>query len=107
MLQTLAEGYKVLKLQGQHLHALRALHWITRGNAVVLGLEDRVGTLDAGSEADIVVLNSAATPAMSLRMERAQSIAEELFVLQMLGDDRAIAEVYVSGVARKLCSADD
>lgn len=107
MLQTLAEGYKVLQLQGQNLHPLRAFHWITRGNAVALGLEDRVGTLDAGTEADIVVLNSAATPAMSLRMERAQSIAEELFVLQMLGDDRAIAKVYVAGVVKKLPSTDN
>ncbi|WP_223425133.1 guanine deaminase [Tateyamaria pelophila] len=101
MLQTLNEGYKVLQLQGQSLHPLQAFHWVTRGNACVLGLEDKIGTLDAGTEADIVVLNSQSTDAMALRMERAGSLAEELFILQMMGDDRAIAEVYVNGVPCK------
>ncbi len=101
MLQTLAEGYKILQLRGQRLHPLRAFHWITRGNAVALGLADRIGTLDPGTEADIVVLNARATEAMALRMERAETLSEELFVLQVMGDDRAIAEVYVAGRAQK------
>ncbi len=101
MLQTLNEGYKILQLQNQKLHPLRAFHWITRGNALALGMTDRIGTLEAGTDADVVVLDARATPAMALRMDRAQSLSEELFVLQMLGDDRAIAEVYVAGQARK------
>ncbi len=101
MLQTLNEGYKILQLQNQKLHPLRAFHWITRGNAEALGMEDEIGTLAAGSAADIVVLNARATYAMDLRMQRANSLSEELFVLQMLGDDRAIAEVYIAGQAQK------
>jgi guanine deaminase len=34
-------------------------------------------------------------------MEAAQSLAKELFVLQTLGDDRAIADTYVAGVPQK------
>ncbi|MCG7628064.1 guanine deaminase [Epibacterium sp. MM17-32] len=101
MLQTLNEGYKILQLQNQKLHPLRAFHWITRGNAEVLGQVDQIGTLDAGTEADIVVLNAKATPAMALRAEAATSLSEELFILQMLGDDRAVAETYVAGEAMK------
>ncbi|MCK0150138.1 guanine deaminase [Marivita sp. S6314] len=101
MLQTLNEGYKVLQLQGQSLHPLQAFHWATRGNACVLGLDDKIGTLAPGSEADVVVLNSSATTAMALRMDRAESLAEELFVLQIMGDDRAIDEVYLNGTAQK------
>ena len=101
MLTTLAEGYKVLALREQKMHPYRAFHWITRGNAVALGLEDRIGTLDAGSEADIVVLNARATPAMSLRMDAVNTLAEELFVLQMMGDDRAISQTYVAGMPQK------
>jgi len=97
MLQTLNEGYKVLQILGQNLHPFRAFHWITRGNAEVLGLKDKIGTLDPDTEADIVVLNSRATEAMALRMERVETLAEELFVLQIMGDDRAIAETYVNG----------
>ncbi|MFQ8430020.1 guanine deaminase [Amaricoccus sp. W119] len=100
MLGTLNEGYKILQLRGQKLHPLRAFHWITRGNAVALGLEDRIGTLDPGTEADIVVLDARATEAMALRMERAETLSEELFILQIMGDDRAVAEVYVAGQPR-------
>lgn len=99
MLQTLNEGYKILQLQGQSLHPLRAFYWITRGNAAVLGLEDKIGTLDQGTEADIVVLDVAATAAMALRAARAETLSEELFILQMMGDDRAIVQTYIAGVA--------
>lgn len=101
MLQTLNEGYKILQLQNQSLHALRAFDWITRGNAAALGLEDRIGTLEAGTEADIVILDARATPAMALRMERVERLEDELFVLQVLGDDRAVAQTYVAGRPQK------
>lgn len=101
MLQTLNEGYNILQLQNQKLAVFEAFHWITRGNAAVLGLEGRIGTLEAGTEADIVVLDPRSTPAMALRMERSESLEEELFVLQMMGDDRAIAETYIAGAPCK------
>lgn len=97
MLQTLNEGYKVLQLRGQKLHPLTAFHWATRGNAVVLGMQDRIGTLASESDADLVVLDARATDAMALRMERVTTLAEELFVLQIMGDDRAIAQTYIAG----------
>lgn len=102
MLQTLNEGYKVFQLQGQRLHPLRAFHWITRGNAVALGLEGKVGTLAPETEADIVVLNANATSAMALRMERSETLLDELFILQIMGDDRAVAQVYIAGEPQKL-----
>ena len=105
MLGTMGEGYKVLQLQGQAPDPLSAMHWITRGNAVALGLEDRIGTLAAGSEADIVVLDARATEAMALRMERAETLAEELFILQIMGDDRSVAETYIAGAPQKCAGA--
>ena len=101
MLQTLSEGYKVLQLQRQRLHPFRAFHWITRGNAVALGLQEHIGTLDVGSEADLVVLDARATPAMALRMERARNLMDELFTLQVMSDDRTIVQTYVAGKAQK------
>lgn len=101
MLTTLAEGYKVLQLQGQRMHPYQAFDWITRANAAALGLEDKIGTLDIGSEADLVVLDARATPAMALRMERARKLADELFTLQVMGDDRAIVQTYIAGRAAK------
>ncbi len=97
MLRTLDEGYKVLALRGQKLDPLKAFWWITRGNAEALGLESRIGTLAPGSEADVVVLDSAATPAMALRRETVETLAEELFLLETLGDDRSVTATYIAG----------
>jgi len=101
MLRTMDEAYKIIALQGEKLNPFASFWQITRGNAEALSLADRVGTLEEGTDADIVVLNAAATPVMKLRLETVKSLAEELFLLQTLGDDRAIAEVYVSGKAAK------
>ncbi len=99
MLRTAAEAYKVEQLRGRSLPAHEAFRWITRGNAEALGMETEIGSLEVGRYADLVVLDSAATPAMAHRMERCESLEEELFVLLTLGDDRAIAATYIQGRA--------
>ncbi|MFG3756776.1 amidohydrolase family protein, partial [Klebsiella pneumoniae] len=65
MLQTANEAYKVLQMQGQTWPALQAFYMMTRGNAEVLGLGDRIGSLEVGREADVIVLDPRATPAMA------------------------------------------
>jgi guanine deaminase len=98
MLQTANEAYKVLQMGGQSWPALQAFYQMTLGNARALGLQDRIGAIRDGFEADIIVVDSRATPAMAHRMESVEGdIAEELFILMMMGDDRAISETYVAG----------
>jgi guanine deaminase len=99
MLQTAAAAYKVLQLRGQNLPAVEAFYLMTLGNARALGLEGRIGSFAPGSEADVVVLDPRATPVKRHRMEaiRDGDIAEILFVLMMLGDDRAVRATYVLG----------
>ena len=101
MLRTLDEGYKVLQLRGQRLNPLRSCYHMTLGNARAMSLEDRIGTIAPGKEADLVVLDSRATPHMAIRMEQVDSLANELFLLQTAGDDRAVVETYVMGRAMK------
>lgn len=101
MLRTLDEAYKILQLQGEKLPPLTSFYMMTLGNARTLGLEDAIGRLEVGGDADLVVLDSRATPAMALRSETSASLSEELFILQTMGDDRAIAETYVAGVPSK------
>ena len=38
---------------------------------------------------------------MALRYERLETVSEELFLLQTLGDDRAVEETYITGKAMK------
>ncbi len=98
MLRTAAEAYKVLQLRGQSFPAAQAFWSITRGNAEALDLADRVGSIEVGHEADLVVLDSRATPAMAHRMDAVDgNLEEELFVLMTMGDDRSIAATYVAG----------
>lgn len=97
MLQTLNEAYKVLQMNGQKLSPYRAFYLATLGSARALYLDDRVGNFEPGKEADFLVLDPAATPLMARRMERAEDLAERLFVLMMLGDDRSVAATYVMG----------
>ncbi|MCM2291138.1 guanine deaminase [Allorhizobium sp. BGMRC 0089] len=101
MLKTLDEAYKIQQLLGERLNPLESFYHMTLGNAEALSLSDRIGTLEAGTEADLVVLNAAATPAMALKMEAVNSLTEELFLMQTLGDDRSVVETYVAGVASK------
>jgi guanine deaminase len=101
MLATMDQAYKVIQLKGQKLSPLNAFYMMTLGNARALGLEGQIGTLEEGSDADIAVLNIGATPAMRLRAETVRTLSEELFVLQTMGDDRAVSEVYVAGRAAK------
>jgi len=97
MLRTMDEGYKVIALNGEKLNPLASFWQLTAGNAEALSIGDRVGRLEAGREADVIVLNSSATHAMRLRMETVETLAEELFLLQTLGDDRAVVETYIAG----------
>jgi guanine deaminase len=95
------EAYKIQQLLGERLNPLESYYYMTLGNAEALSLADKIGTLDIGTEADLIVLNAAATPAMALKMEVVKSLTEELFLLQTMGDDRAIVETYVAGKPMK------
>ena len=103
MLKTLDEAFKVMQLQGQRLTPAYSFYQKTLGNARALGLEEKIGNLAAGSDADILVLDANATSAMKLRMETVSTLEEELFVMQTMGDDRTVAEVYIAGEASKTC----
>jgi len=98
MLQTLNETYKIAHLKAYALGAGHGFYLATRGSAAALGLEDRIGSLATGMEADLVVLDLRATPLMAFRMQYARDIHEALFLLMTLGDDRAIRATYVAGL---------
>ncbi len=68
----------------------------TAGAARALGLAGVVGNLQAGCEADFIVLNPAATPLLARRTQAAQSMAELLFAMIVLGDDRLIERTVIA-----------
>ena len=97
MLHTLGEAYKVAMLRGRTLTAHDLFHLATRGNAVHLGLDGEIGTLEAGRWADMVVLDPTATPVLHARHALSEHLEDTLFALAILGDDRAVRATYVAG----------
>ena len=97
ILATMGEGYRAALQHQQTLSAEHALYLATRGGARAMYLDDRIGSLTSGLEADIAVLDMKSTPLIAYRMEQARDLGERLFVQMMLGDDRAIHATYVAG----------
>lgn len=107
LLATMGEAYKVAQLQSRPINAIEAFFLATLGGARALALDDRIGTLAVGHEADMVVLDPNATPLLAFRNRRSRSITETLAVLTTLGDDRAVCATYVAGeVAHRRGSVD-
>ncbi|MBC7154822.1 MAG: guanine deaminase [Rhodobacteraceae bacterium] len=100
MLRTMAAAYEIGQLRGAPLHP-SALYWLaTAGSARALRLDDRIGNLVPGMEADLVVLDLASTPAIAQAAARADDLWGALFPTIMMGDDRAVRAVWIGGQAR-------
>jgi guanine deaminase len=97
MLQTMNEAYKAAQLHGRSLPAAHAFYLATRGAARALYLEDTIGSVAAGMEADLVVLDLKSTPLIAYRMRHAEDLNEALFIQMTLADDRAVRATYVAG----------
>ncbi|KJV47593.1 guanine deaminase [Pantoea sp. BL1] len=97
MLQTLGEAYKVGQLQQYKLSACEAFYHATLGGAHALDIDDKIGNFNPGKEADFVVIDPAVSPLQKLRSANSKDIWERLFVMMTLGDDRNIAQTWVSG----------
>ncbi len=97
MLRTMAAAYEIGQLRGTALHPAQLLWLATVGSARALRLDDRIGNLVPGMDADIVAIDLASTPAIAQRSQRAQDIWEAVFPTIMMGDDRAIRATWVAG----------
>lgn len=100
MLVTMGAAYRMAQLGGHSLSALRAFYLATRGGAGALHLADRIGSIEPGMEADLLVMDLKSTPLLEFRMRHCDSLEEALFLQMTLADDRAIAAVYIGGVLR-------
>lgn len=93
----LGEAYKVGMLHGNGLTALQSYYLATRGGAEVLHLEDTVGSIAPGHEADFAVINLEPTEFAAWRLGFTDNILDRLFILMTLGLDNLNRATYVAG----------
>jgi guanine deaminase len=102
ILQTANEAYKVAQLRRQRLSPFQALFLATLGGARALNLADKIGSFESGREADFIVLNPRSTPLMAFRNSEQvptslEELADRVFSLVIMGDDRAVQATYIMG----------
>ncbi|PQO23879.1 guanine deaminase [Rhodobacteraceae bacterium WD3A24] len=97
MLRTMAAAYEIGQLRGTALHPAQLWWLATRGAAKALHLDAHIGNLAVGMEADLAIIDLASTPAIAQRAARAEDFWEALFPTIMMGDDRAIRDVWIAG----------
>ncbi len=97
MLRTMAAAYEIGQLRGAALHPAQLMWLASEGSAQALKMSGEIGHLGAGAMADITVIDLASTPAIKQRTARATDIWDALFPTIMMGDDRAINDVWIAG----------
>ena len=94
---TMKAAYEIAQFSGYSLTPEEAFWLSTSGGAETLSLGDRIGKLQPGYEADLVVLDVNSTPIIRQRMDRAESLRDMLFAQIILADDRAVRATYAAG----------
>lgn len=97
MLRTMAAAYEVAQLRGVALHPAQLWWLATEGSAQALKMTGQIGHLGKGAAADITVINLQSTPAIAQRTSQATDIWDAVFPTIMMGDDRAIKDVWIAG----------
>jgi guanine deaminase len=97
MLRTMNELYKVARMRGTHLPALRMFYLATLAGARGMDLEGTIGSFLPGAHADFIVLDPRATPLLARRTQPAASLEELLFAFAILGDDRMVEATFIAG----------
>lgn len=97
LIRTLGEAYKVSQWLKTPLSPLRGWYLATLGGARALRLDGCLGNFLPGKEADCIVLDPAATPELAFRLQHGGTLAERLFALSTLADERHVAATYVAG----------
>jgi guanine deaminase len=99
--RSMDEASKVAMLKGQYLSPLRAFYLSTLGAARALGLDDKIGSLAQGTEADFIVVDPGATGLLARRWRQAESLDARLRLLITLADERAIHATCTLGAPQR------
>ena len=97
MFKVMDDAYKVARLNSFYLDVLTRLFCTTLGAAKALGLDQYIGSLEVGKEADFIVLDPSKNSCLMHRLESSYDLHDYLFNLISFGDDRVVAATYIMG----------
>ena len=97
MFNAMADAYKVQQVQHVSLSPFQLWYLATLGGARALSLDAETGSLEPGKSADFLILDLHATPLLSMRTKRAESLEDLLAGLIFMGDDRAVQRSVIAG----------
>lgn len=97
LFNAMADAYKVQSVQGVSLSPFHLWYLATLGGAKTLSLDAETGSLETGKSADFLVIDLHATPLLSMRTARAESLEDLLAGLIFMGDDRAVQRSVIGG----------
>ncbi|EBA12526.1 guanine deaminase [Roseobacter sp. CCS2] len=102
MLRTMAAAYEIGQLRGQALHPAQLMWLATEGSAAALKMSGQIGHLGKGAVADMTVIDLQSTPAIEQRSAHTHDIWDAVFPTIMMGDDRAIKDVWIAGKPQRV-----
>jgi guanine deaminase len=91
-------GQMLLGAQGVPLGGAHLLWWATAAGAAALGLDDRVGDLRPGREADLVALRPPPGSTLEAALAHARDLPSALATLLALAREDAVEATWVAGV---------
>ena len=111
MIKTLADAYKVISLEQNNntkreaFGSFEAFYQATLGAAQSLYLDDKIGKIEKGYEADFIVIDFKPDALQNLRINKIEEskksdlekLEEKLFALMIMGDDRNIISTFING----------
>ncbi len=97
MFRVMASAYEVGQLGGHSLHPSQLFWLATVGNAQSLHLENSIGNLKISMEADIIAIDLNSDEVISQRVETSEDIWDKLFPTIMMGNSKAIRDVWING----------
>lgn len=97
MFKTYGDAYKVSQLRHAPICPLEGFYLMTQGAASAHVLDQEIGNLNPGTVADFIVVEPRFDELTALRIAETAPFDDVFFALSILGDDRAIAQTWVSG----------
>jgi guanine deaminase len=88
--KTMLAAYYIARSRGLTLSPSELWYRHTAGAALALDLQNYIGNIAVGMEADLILLDPTATPLLARRISAADTLGEWLFALIVLGDERVV-----------------